>query len=79
MRTSRRRVSRRHRGKPHSPDAFGTLVKAEISRWGTVICETNVKVDMTMRMTGVFPIAPTPFSDAGDVDLPGQRRAFSTA
>jgi 2-keto-3-deoxy-L-arabinonate dehydratase len=29
-----------------------------------------------MRMTGVFPIAPTPFSDAGDVDLPGQRRVL---
>jgi dihydrodipicolinate synthase/N-acetylneuraminate lyase len=31
---------------------------------------------MTMRMTGVFPIAPTPFTDAGDVDLPGQRRVL---
>jgi dihydrodipicolinate synthase/N-acetylneuraminate lyase len=31
---------------------------------------------MTMRMTGVFPIAPTPFSDAGDVDLDGQRRVL---
>jgi len=31
---------------------------------------------MTMRMTGVFPIAPTPFSDTGDVDLPGQRRVL---
>ena len=29
-----------------------------------------------MRMTGVFPIAPTPFSDAGDVDLDGQRRVL---
>ncbi len=29
-----------------------------------------------MRMTGVFPIAPTPFSDTGDVDLPGQRRVL---
>ena len=27
-----------------------------------------------MRMTGVFPIAPTPFTDAGDVDVEGQRR-----
>jgi 2-keto-3-deoxy-L-arabinonate dehydratase len=25
---------------------------------------------------GVFPIAPTPFSDAGDLDLPGQRRVL---
>src|SRR6476661_1473013 len=31
---------------------------------------------MTMRMTGVFPIAPTPFTDAGDVDLDGQRRVL---
>jgi dihydrodipicolinate synthase/N-acetylneuraminate lyase len=31
---------------------------------------------MTMRMTGVFPIAPTPFTDAGDVDLHGQRRVL---
>ena len=29
-----------------------------------------------MRMTGVFPIAPTPFTDAGDVDLDGQRRVL---
>jgi len=29
-----------------------------------------------MRMTGVFPIAPTPFSDTGEVDLPGQRRVL---
>lgn len=27
-------------------------------------------------MTGVYPIAPTPFTDAGDVDLPGQRRVI---
>jgi dihydrodipicolinate synthase/N-acetylneuraminate lyase len=27
-------------------------------------------------MTGVYPIAPTPFTDAGDVDLPGQRRVL---
>jgi dihydrodipicolinate synthase/N-acetylneuraminate lyase len=26
--------------------------------------------------TGVFPIAPTPFTPAGDVDLPGQRRVI---
>jgi dihydrodipicolinate synthase/N-acetylneuraminate lyase len=31
---------------------------------------------MTMRMTGVFPIAPTPFTGAGDVDLDGQRRVL---
>jgi tripartite-type tricarboxylate transporter receptor subunit TctC len=31
--------------KPHSPDAFGTLLKSEISRWGTVIREANVKVE----------------------------------
>jgi 2-keto-3-deoxy-L-arabinonate dehydratase len=31
---------------------------------------------MTMPMTGVYPIAPTPFTDAGDVDLPGQRRVL---
>ncbi|HET8832436.1 MAG TPA: dihydrodipicolinate synthase family protein [Casimicrobiaceae bacterium] len=27
-------------------------------------------------MTGVFPIAPTPFTDAGDVDVEGQRRVL---
>ena len=26
--------------------------------------------------TGVFPIAPTPFTDSGDVDLDGQRRVL---
>ena len=26
--------------------------------------------------TGVFPIAPTPFADNGDVDLDGQRRVL---
>ncbi|MBI1727984.1 MAG: hypothetical protein HYR50_12030 [Candidatus Rokubacteria bacterium] len=26
--------------------------------------------------TGVYPIAPTPFTDAGDVDLDGQRRVL---
>jgi len=31
---------------------------------------------MTMRMTGVFPIAPTPFTEAGDVDLDSQRRVL---
>jgi 2-keto-3-deoxy-L-arabinonate dehydratase len=28
------------------------------------------------RWTGVFPIAPTPFADNGDVDLDGQRRVL---
>jgi 2-keto-3-deoxy-L-arabinonate dehydratase len=28
------------------------------------------------RLTGVFPIAPTPFTDAGDVDVQGQRRVL---
>ena len=28
------------------------------------------------RYTGVFPIAPTPFADNGDVDLDGQRRVL---
>jgi dihydrodipicolinate synthase/N-acetylneuraminate lyase len=27
-------------------------------------------------LTGVFPIAPTPFTDAGDLDLDGQRRVL---
>jgi dihydrodipicolinate synthase/N-acetylneuraminate lyase len=27
-------------------------------------------------LTGVFPIAPTPFTDAGDIDLDGQRRVL---
>ena len=30
----------------------------------------------TARYTGVFPIAPTPFADNGDVDLDGQRRVL---
>jgi len=29
-----------------------------------------------MQTTGVFPIAPTPFNDAGDVDFEGQRRVL---
>jgi 2-keto-3-deoxy-L-arabinonate dehydratase len=29
-----------------------------------------------VRYTGVFPIAPTPFADNGDVDLDGQRRVL---
>jgi hypothetical protein len=28
----------------------------------------------TQRMAGVFPIAPTPFTETGDLDLAGQRR-----
>ena len=28
------------------------------------------------RMTGVFPIAPTPFTETGDLDLAGQRRVL---
>ncbi len=28
------------------------------------------------RLSGVFPIAPTPFTDAGDVDVDGQRRVL---
>ena len=28
------------------------------------------------RFTGVFPIAPTPFTESGDLDLPGQRRVL---
>ena len=27
-------------------------------------------------LAGIFPIAPTPFSDAGDLDLEGQRRVL---
>ncbi len=30
----------------------------------------------TMPYTGVFPIAPTPFADNGDLDLDGQRRVL---
>src|SRR5215470_17087348 len=30
----------------------------------------------TKALTGVFPIAPTPFSESGDVDLAGQRRVL---
>ena len=29
-----------------------------------------------IRFAGVFPIAPTPFTAAGDLDLPGQRRVL---
>ena len=28
------------------------------------------------RYAGVFPIAPTPFTDAGELDLDGQRRVL---
>src|SRR5688572_13594405 len=28
------------------------------------------------RYTGMFPIAPTPFTDAGDLDLAGMRRVL---
>jgi dihydrodipicolinate synthase/N-acetylneuraminate lyase len=28
------------------------------------------------RYTGVFPIAPTPFTPHGELDLPGQRRVL---
>ena len=31
---------------------------------------------MMPRWTGVYPIAPTPFSDDGDVDIDGQRRVL---
>ena len=31
---------------------------------------------MTQPYTGVFPIAPTPFTDRGDLDLDGQRRVL---
>src|SRR5690242_17136788 len=31
---------------------------------------------MAMRLTGVFPIAPTPFRDDGALDLDGQRRVL---
>ncbi|MCC6869053.1 MAG: dihydrodipicolinate synthase family protein [Burkholderiales bacterium] len=30
----------------------------------------------TIRYTGVFPVAPTPFTDSGDLDLDGQRRVL---
>ncbi len=30
----------------------------------------------SMPLTGVFPIAPTPFTEAGDLDLEGQRRVL---
>ena len=29
-----------------------------------------------MRFAGVFPIAPTPFTESGDLDVPGQRRVL---
>src|SRR3989304_5545946 len=34
------------------------------------------KLTTPARLSGVFPIAPTPFSDAGDLDLEGQRRVL---
>ena len=30
----------------------------------------------TKAMTGIYPIAPTPFTDTGDVDLDGMRRVI---
>ena len=30
----------------------------------------------SMRFAGVFPIAPTPFTESGDLDVPGQRRVL---
>jgi 2-keto-3-deoxy-L-arabinonate dehydratase len=36
----------------------------------------NVLDHVTRRWTGVFPIAPTPFTDSGDLDLEGQRRVL---
>ena len=31
---------------------------------------------MNPLATGVFPIAPTPFDDAGEIDYEGQRRVL---
>jgi len=31
--------------KPHSPEAFGTQLKAEIAKWGKVVSEAKLKVD----------------------------------
>src|SRR5262247_3486295 len=31
---------------------------------------------LTKPLTGIHPIAPTPFSDNGDLDLPGMRRVL---
>jgi 2-keto-3-deoxy-L-arabinonate dehydratase len=33
-------------------------------------------VAIPKRFTGIFPIAPTPFTDAGELDLAGQRRVL---
>ena len=30
------------------------------------------------RLTGIFPIAPTPFTDGGELDLDGQRRVIDS-
>ena len=30
----------------------------------------------TSRWTGMYPIAPTPFTEGGDLDLPGMRRVL---
>jgi 2-keto-3-deoxy-L-arabinonate dehydratase len=35
-----------------------------------------VPAPVSPRWTGVFPIAPTPFSPSGDLDLEGQRRVL---
>jgi 2-keto-3-deoxy-L-arabinonate dehydratase len=35
-----------------------------------------VTASQVQSFTGVFPIAPTPFTDGGDVDLDGQRRVL---
>jgi 2-keto-3-deoxy-L-arabinonate dehydratase len=38
--------------------------------------EENVTTILPKPYTGIFPIAPTPFTATGDVDLPGQRRVL---
>jgi dihydrodipicolinate synthase/N-acetylneuraminate lyase len=35
-----------------------------------------VPASRTQPWTGIYPIAPTPFDDAGDLDLPGMRRVL---
>jgi dihydrodipicolinate synthase/N-acetylneuraminate lyase len=38
--------------------------------------QTTMTAAATQAYTGVFPIAPTPFAETGDLDLDGMRRVL---
>jgi 2-keto-3-deoxy-L-arabinonate dehydratase len=46
------------------------MIKKEVQE------ENEMSVSMRQIFKGVFPIAPTPFTEGGDLDLEGQRRVF---